>query len=79
MLMAVAVRSKARGRGALQLRQRPAEDTSVYQEWWEPQRMNMKFVEPAVRQRLVKRPAKAGSLSTPRPGDQAEGFRPGVK
>ena len=48
---------------AVRLRQRAAEDPAVYQEWWELQRRNMKFVEPGLRERLMECHAKVGPLS----------------
>ena len=62
-LMTVAMRPKERGQGTLELRQRAADDPTVYQEWWESQRRNMKFVEPELRERLMEHHAKVGPLS----------------
>lgn len=61
--MAVAMRSKALGHRALQLRQPAAENPAVYREWWESRRGNMKFVGSELRERLMKRRAKVGPLS----------------
>ncbi len=63
VLMTVAMRPKERGQGTLELRQRAAENAAVYQEWWEAQRRNMKFVEPELRERLMEFHAKVGPLS----------------
>ena len=62
-LMTVAMRSKERGQGTLELRQRAAEDPAVYQQWWESQRKAMKFVEPELRERLMDCHARVGPLS----------------
>ena len=61
--MTMAVRSKARGQVAVQSRQPAAEDPAFYQVCWESSRRNMKLAEPELRERLMKRHAKAGPLS----------------
>ncbi len=63
VLMTVAMRPKERGQGTLELRRRATEDPAVYQEWWESQRRNMKFVDPELRERLMEYHAKVGPLS----------------
>jgi pimeloyl-ACP methyl ester carboxylesterase len=63
VLMTVAARPKVRAAGAYEMRLRALEDPKVYEEWVAFQRHAMKFVEPALRERLMERHRQVGPLS----------------
>ncbi len=63
VLMTVAARPKTRAPGTYELRLRAAEDPKVYEEWLEQMRHSMKFVDPALRERLIERHRQVGPLS----------------
>ncbi|MGZ8211503.1 MAG: alpha/beta fold hydrolase [Burkholderiales bacterium] len=64
VLMTVAARPKVRAPGAYDMRLRAAQDSKVYEEEWLPfQRKAMKFVEPALRERLMERHTQVGPMS----------------
>ena len=63
VLMTVAMRPKERAPGALEMRLKAAEDPDTYHEWLEFQRHSMKFVDPALRGRLLACHTKVGPIS----------------
>src|SRR5262245_55689524 len=63
VLMTVAARPKTRPPGTYELRLRAAQDPKVYDEWLEQMRHTMKFVDPALRERLIERHRQVGPLS----------------
>jgi pimeloyl-ACP methyl ester carboxylesterase len=64
VLMTVADRPKVRAPGAYDMRLRAAKNAKVYDDEWLPfQRHAMKFVEPALRERLIERHRQVGPLS----------------
>ena len=63
VLMTVAMRSKVRAPGTLDMRLNAAKDPQVYQEWLEFQRHAMMFVEPDLREHLMECHAKVGPIS----------------
>ena len=63
VLMTVAIRPKERKPGALELRLKAAQDTEIYRKWIETMRHNMMFVDPDLRERLIKCHRKVGPMS----------------
>jgi pimeloyl-ACP methyl ester carboxylesterase len=63
VIMTVAARPKTRKEGAYEMRLRALKDPKVYEEWVEFQRHAMKFVEPGLKERLMKRHLQVGPLS----------------
>ena len=63
VIMTVAARPKIRAEGAYEMRLRALEDPKVYQEWVDFQSHAMKFVEPGLKERLMKRHLQVGPLS----------------
>ena len=64
VIMTVAAGPKTRAPGTYEMRLRAAEDETVYEdEWITFQRHAMKFVEPALRERLIARHREVGPMS----------------
>ncbi len=63
VVMTVAIRPKTRAPNAYELRIRAAKDPKAYEEWVEYQRHAMKFVDPTLREELVKQHLKVGPSS----------------
>jgi len=63
VVMTVAARPKTRSPGTYEMRLRALEDKGAYEEWFQFQRHAMKFVEPALRDRLLERHRQVGPLS----------------
>ncbi len=61
--MTVAIRPKTRAPGAYDLRIRAANDPKAFEEWLEFQRHVMKFVEPGLKEQLMKRHLQIGPMS----------------
>ena len=63
VLMTVAMRSKARPQGALDMRLDAAKDADAYQKWLDYQHHAMMFVEPPLKERLMECHKKVGPIS----------------
>ena len=63
VVMTVAARPKTRAPGTYEMRLRALDDAKAYEEWLEYQRHNLKFVAPALRERLMERHRQVGPLS----------------
>ena len=63
VLMTVSMRPKERAPGTLDMRLRAAEDPAIYEEWIEFQRHAMMFIEPGLKDRLLRCHAKVGPIS----------------
>ena len=63
VLMTVAMRPKQRAPGSLEFRLQAAEDPQVYQQWKDAMAHTMMFMEPDLRERLLKQHDKVGPLS----------------
>jgi pimeloyl-ACP methyl ester carboxylesterase len=63
VVMTVAARPKVRAPGTYEMRLRAVESPQVYEEWLAYQRNAMKFVDPALRERLMERHRQVGPMS----------------
>lgn len=63
VLMTVAMRSKERAPGSLEFRLEAAEKPDVYRQWKDAMRHSMMFIEPGLRERLLKRHDEVGPIS----------------
>ena len=62
-LMTVAMRSKERAPGSLEFRLNAAKDPEVYRQWKDAMAHSMMFIEPDLRERLLKRHDEVGPIS----------------
>ena len=63
VLMTVAMRSKERAPGSLEFRLEAAEKPDVYRQWKDAMGHSMMFIEPDLRERLLKRHDEVGPIS----------------
>ena len=62
-LMTIAMRPKERAAGSLEFRLKAAEDPQVYQQWKDAMSHTMMFMEPDLRERLLKRHDEVGPVA----------------
>jgi pimeloyl-ACP methyl ester carboxylesterase len=63
VVMTVAAKPKTRPPGTYELRLRAVEDEKIYEDWLDFQRNAMRFVEPALREKLLERHREIGPMS----------------